>query len=221
MNHPPRPWIFLPLIALLARIAGAQPVDLQIGPATVEAAAVTDGVFRLSLCYDGKPHPAQSVYLAPNPTPVSSTTVTENAWTGVKTSAGELLIDQADGLWTLRDPQGKTLIPPGPIGQSTRNVQTGKPFVILNVGCPSDRNFDVYGCGNGADALLQDHARPARRQRRCRRSLLLEPRWLRRPRRRLRRQCSPRLDRFLRTRPRELGIRRKFRRSVPDARRHS
>ena len=124
-------------------------------------AAETNSAFRLTVSYDGKPHAAQSVYLAPNPNPVSWTTVKENDWTGVKSAAGELLIDQADGLWTLRDAQGKTLIPPGPIGQATRNVQTGKPFVILNAGCSSERTFEVYGCGDGADALLQDHAQPS------------------------------------------------------------
>jgi alpha-glucosidase len=135
-------------------------VDVQVGAAIVEAAAVNDRTLRLSISFDGKPHPAQSVYLAPDLQAPVSTIVNENEWTGIKTAAGELLIDQADGLWTLRDPQGKTLIPPGPIGQATHNQQTGKPFVVLNVGCPSDEPFEVYGCGDGADSLLQDSARP-------------------------------------------------------------
>ena len=39
--------------------------------------------------------------------------VKDGKWTGVKTAAGELLIDAADGFWTLKDPQGRTLIPEG------------------------------------------------------------------------------------------------------------
>jgi alpha-glucosidase len=135
-------------------------VDIQVGAATVEATAATDSAFRLTVCYDGKPHASQSVYLAPNPGPVASTIVNVNGWTGVKTAAGELLINPADGLWTLQDAMGKTLIPPGPIGQRTVNQQTGKPFVLLNVGCASGKPFEVYGCGDGADALLQDRATP-------------------------------------------------------------
>jgi alpha-glucosidase len=134
---------------------------VQIGAATVEAAAATDGAFRLTVSYNGKPRPAQSIYLAPNPTQAESSTVNENGWTGVKTTSGELLIDPTHALWTLRDAQGKTLIPPGPISRLTHNQQTGKPFVILTAGCPSNHPFEVYGCGDGADSLLQDHARPA------------------------------------------------------------
>jgi alpha-glucosidase len=164
MNHPCRliPRVLFAAIGLLGgTIARAQSaVNVQVGSATIEAAAAADGAFRLTISYNGKPHPAQSIYLAPNPSPTQSTIVNENGWTGVKTAAGELLIDPANALWTLRDAQGNTLIPPGPIGQLTRNEQTGKPFVILNVGCTSNRPFEVYGCGDGADSLLQDHARP-------------------------------------------------------------
>ncbi|MGD0461571.1 MAG: TIM-barrel domain-containing protein [Tepidisphaeraceae bacterium] len=164
MNQPRRlfPRFFFVVFGLVGGgIARAESgVEVQVCPAMVEATVASDSAFRLTVCYDGKPHPAQSVYLAPNPRLVPWTTVKENGWIGVKSTAGELLIDQADGQWTLRDAQGKTLIPPGPIGQGTRNEQTGKPFVVLNVGCASDRPFEVYGCGDGADALLQDHAQP-------------------------------------------------------------
>src|ERR1700722_8458945 len=145
MNHPRRlfPGFFLVIFGLVgATIAQADSgIDVQVGSATVEVAAVTDNAFRLTISYDGKPHPAQSIYLAPNPIPTQWTAVTENNWTGIKSPAGELLIDPAKAQWTLRDPNGKTLIPPGPISQSTRNEQTGKPFIILSAGCPSDRPF--------------------------------------------------------------------------------
>ncbi len=164
MNHPRRlfPGFFLVIFGLIGNaIAQADSgVDVQVGSATVEVAAVTDNAFRLTISYDGKPHPAQSIYLATNPIPTQWTPVTENNWTGIKSPAGELLIDPAKAQWTLRDADGKTLIPSGPISQSTRNEQTGKPFIILTAGCPSDRPFEVYGCGDGADQLLQDHARP-------------------------------------------------------------
>ena len=165
MNRPCRLFSGI-LLALFAWLTGGMAhaesgVDMQVGPATVEVAAVTNSAFRLTVSYNGKPQAAHSVYLASNPNPVSWTTANESGWTGVKSAAGELLVDQSSGLWTLRDSQGKTLIPPGPIGQATRNVQTGKPFVILTAGCSSDRTFEVYGCGDGADALLQDHAQPS------------------------------------------------------------
>jgi alpha-glucosidase len=164
MNPPRRALaaIFLALFAgLSSTIArGDSAVDVQVGSATVEAAAVNDGAFRLTVSYDGAPRAADSVYLSGDSSPASFTTINKNGWTGVKNAAGELLIDQADGQWMLRDSHGRTLIPAGPIAQSTKNVQTGKPFVILYAGCAFDRKFEVYGCGDGADALLQDHADP-------------------------------------------------------------
>jgi len=133
-------------------------VDVQVGQATVEVAGAGDEAFRLTVCFDGKPHPAQSVYLAENPSDAASVAVNENTWTGVKSPAGELLIDPVAGRWTLRDSAGKTLIPPGSLGQLTSNDQTGAPFVLLNMGCASEKRFRAYGCGDGEDALRQDHA---------------------------------------------------------------
>jgi alpha-glucosidase len=152
--------VFL-FILLAARFAPADPpLDLQIGSASVEVAAVNPTAFRLSVSYTGNPAPSHSVYLAPNQAPVSSSPIKDGNWIGVQSPAGQLLIDPQNAQWTLRDTSGKTLIPPGPIGESTRNTQTGKPFIILNVGCPSDKTFQVYGCGDGADSLLQSQARP-------------------------------------------------------------
>lgn len=150
---------FAVIFAALAH-AGTS-VDVRIGSAVVEAAAVSDGAFRLSVCCDGKLRPAASVYLSPDIAPFASAIVNEGNWTGVKTAAGELLIDSKDEQWTLRDAGGKVLIPPGPIGDFTQNAQSGRRFVILNAGCGFDRKFEAYGCGDGADALLQDHAEPA------------------------------------------------------------
>src|ERR1700728_3019502 len=131
--------VFVVVFALIGtRIALADSgVDVRVGSATVQAAAVTDSAFCLSVSYAGDPAPARSVYLAENHPPVAWTAVKEEEWTGVKSAAGELLIDPGNGQWTLRDASGKTLIPPGPIGQDDRNVQTGKQFVELEVGCPS------------------------------------------------------------------------------------
>ncbi|HEX4052997.1 MAG TPA: TIM-barrel domain-containing protein [Tepidisphaeraceae bacterium] len=136
-------------------------VDAQVGDATVEAAVAAGGALRLTICFDRKPHPSHSVYLDPHPAAVAWTTVKDGHWTGVKDDHGELLIDAGSGMWTLRNAKGETIIPPGPIGERTSNVQNGKPFVLLDVGCASDQPFEVYGCGDGSDALLQDHANPA------------------------------------------------------------
>jgi alpha-glucosidase len=152
------------LIALLATgcksTAVNSSLDVKIGEATIQAAAATPTAFRLSVSYDGKPTPAQSIFLAPDPSPVQATTVQDGKWSGVKTAAGELLIDQADGLWTLRDSSGKEIIPPGPISQINRDVTRGKPTVTLDIACPSAKSFQVYGCGDGANSLLQSQAHP-------------------------------------------------------------
>jgi alpha-glucosidase len=153
--------VFAALCLSPGEIAGAQStLDVHIAGASVEIAAATPSAFRLSISFGGKPHPSQSVYLTPSLSAAPSTLINEKGWTGIKTSFGELLVDAADDLWTLRDAQGNTLIPPGPIAQHTINPQSGKPFVLLNVGCASDKRFEVYGCGDGADVLLQDHATP-------------------------------------------------------------
>jgi alpha-glucosidase len=87
--------------------------------------------------------------------------VKEDGWKGVKSAAGELLIDPAGGRWTLRDAAGKTLIPPGPLGQLTRNEPTGEPFILMDMGCAWDKPFRVYGCGDVSDSLRQDCATSA------------------------------------------------------------
>jgi alpha-glucosidase len=133
-------------------------VDARVGPATVEVAVAARGAFRLTVCYDGKPHASHSIYLAPDLGSVSWTPVHDHQWTGVRSEAGELLIDPAAGLWTLRDPHGRTLISPGPIGHRITDPKTGESSVILNVRCASDESRQVYGCGDGADVLLQDRA---------------------------------------------------------------
>src|ERR1700683_5429479 len=100
------------IILLTAHIAAADPpLDLQIGSAHVELAATNHITFNLPVSYAGKPPPAASVYLALSQNPVSSTQITDGNWIGLKTPAGELLIDTTNAEWTLRDPQGKTLIP--------------------------------------------------------------------------------------------------------------
>jgi alpha-glucosidase len=136
-------------------------VTVTVGPATINAAAAGDSAFRLTIAYDHRAAPFPSIYLSPDLAAGTSTTVQENNWTGIKTAAGELLIDSATGQWTLRDPAGKTLIPPCELGSQATNLQTGKPFVLLNVGCDSNRRFQVYGCGDGAERLLQTSADPA------------------------------------------------------------
>lgn len=157
-----RPQIVLFLVGVgCAQISTAAVVDVKVGQATVELAGAGDRAFRLTVCYEGKPHPADSVYLAAIPSDTGSRNVNENGWTGVKSAAGELLIDPTSGRWTLRDPAGKTLIPPESLGQLTANDQTTAPFVLLNMGCATGKRFWVYGCGDGADALRQDHATAA------------------------------------------------------------
>ncbi|HUB24085.1 MAG TPA: TIM-barrel domain-containing protein [Tepidisphaeraceae bacterium] len=148
------------LVLLLSSVARAA-VDVAVGPATIEAAPAGDSAIRLTISYDHRATPLPSTFLSPDLPAGSSTTVQENNWTGIKTSAGELLIDPSTGHWTLRDATGKTLIPPCDLGSLATNLQTGKQFVLFNVGCDSARKFQVYGCGDGADELLQQSADPS------------------------------------------------------------
>ncbi len=165
MNRPGRRVLalfFAVALAVRGAVAWADSgVDVQIGKATVEAAVAPGGAFRLTVCYEGKPHASPSIFLDPRAAAVNWTVVHDGPWSGVKSDGGELLIDSQSGFWTLRNAKGQTIIPPGPIGQRMVNVQTGERFVAVDVGCDSDEPFEVYGCGDGADALLQDHANSA------------------------------------------------------------
>ena len=148
-----------------ARLASAQTnvsqtehsVIVTVGSAQIEAAAVTPGAFRLSVSYDGKPKPHQSIFLtdAVNSQPaVQGKVVREGKLVGVATATGELLIDPTDGAWTLHDSKGGVIIPPSKIGEEKKDDK-GKPRVFLDVEWKKGKPPTFYGSGNGVVSLVQ------------------------------------------------------------------
>jgi alpha-glucosidase len=158
------------LLVLLAavRLAGAQSnvgqtshsVIVQIGRAGIEADAAAAGAFRLSVSYEGKPQARQSIFLADSaaPSAAGGKVVHEGKLVGVKTAAGELLIDPADGRWTLRNSKGGVIIPLSKIGGAT-NDSSGRPAVTLEVSWTKDKPPAFYGSGNGVASLQQRQGR--------------------------------------------------------------
>jgi alpha-glucosidase len=135
-------------------------VVVRIGKAEIETAAATEGAFRLSVSYDGKPQAHRSVFLVdPGEQPgVRGKVVHEGKLIGVKTAAGELLIDPANGEWTLRDRKGGVIIPLSRIGEAT-NDTAGRPRVALDVKWKKDKPIAFYGSGNGVASLQQKQGR--------------------------------------------------------------
>lgn len=128
-------------------------IVVKIGTAEVEAAAATPGAFRLSISYDGKPQAHRSIFLADSANrSISWKMVHEGNFVGVKTSAGELLIDPSNAEWTLRDKKGGIIVPLSKIGGETNDV-SGKPHVILEAGLEQEKLNHIYGGGNGIGAL--------------------------------------------------------------------
>jgi alpha-glucosidase len=124
----------------------------------VQIAAVGDGAFRLSVCTTAAPVRPGSVFLADpqESTPAPGYVVKEGNLVGIKTGAGELLVDPASGQWSLRDSAGKDLVPPARVGGNTTDGA-----VEINVGWPVDKPIQVYGTGNAVESLLagQGHTR--------------------------------------------------------------
>jgi alpha-glucosidase len=131
-------------------------VVVTIGSAEVEVAAATAGALRLSVSYNGKPQAHRSIFLADSADqpPISGKVVHEGKLVGVATAVGELLIDPANGDWTLHDSKGGTIIPLSKIGEETKD-RLGKPRVAVDVGWKSGKTPVFYGSGNGAVSLLE------------------------------------------------------------------
>ncbi len=131
-------------------------VVVAIGQAHIEAAAATAGALRLSVSYDGNPQAHRSIFLADSADqpPVHAKVVHEGKLVGVATAAGALLIDPANGDWTLHDGRGRTLIPLSKISEEPKDNQ-GKPHVAIEVGWQKGKTPAFYGSGNGSVSLLE------------------------------------------------------------------
>jgi alpha-glucosidase len=101
----------LAVICLAAANVVAEPTTLTVGSAQIEIAPATDHAFRLSVNFADKPHVLPSIFLQPQKNSVAAQTIHDGDWIGIKTSAGELLINSKDAHWLLKDARENIIIP--------------------------------------------------------------------------------------------------------------
>ena len=133
----------------------ADGILIHLGPVQVELTAVNTNTFRLSVSTDGSPRANASTFLAGtnanNSLPWQ--TAEQHGMIGIRISCGELLMNPKNGKWTLENAEGQALIPPYGIGDFTET--TGDPSITLALGWKKGKPIEVYGCGNGVNALQQ------------------------------------------------------------------
>jgi alpha-glucosidase len=150
------------LLVLFALASTACATELRIGSAQVQIAAAAAGALRLTVSYDRSPDAQHSVFLAD--TTNKPFVQSERAWVGdligVKTTAGELLIDPHDGRWTLRDIGGNAIVT-GQLGGLTRDRQTNQPVVKITINRDAQRIDHFYGSGDAGPGLRHIMGRSA------------------------------------------------------------
>jgi alpha-glucosidase len=137
-------------------------IEINVGSAEVELAVASPTAFRLSVSLQGKPTPNASTFIAPevkgDATPWE--VIHQDAWTGISSAAGKLLIDPKSGQWTLEDAQGAVLIPPSGLPTASTveipHKATG-PGIDFSLAWKAGSEVQVYGCGNGVDTLEQSN----------------------------------------------------------------
>src|ERR1700677_2594651 len=126
---------------------------IQLGQAQVELAPANASTLRLSVSLDGAPMAVPTTFLAETnrDNSIPWTEVEHRGMVGIKTAAGELLVNPKNGKWTLQDASGKTLIPLHSLG----NYQaiTNQSAVNVTLGWNKHQPVYVYGCGNGTNSL--------------------------------------------------------------------
>jgi alpha-glucosidase len=139
--------------------ANAEALTWSAGSTSVQITAIRSDVFRISIDTAGQPaQPIETVFLDPRLTPADLGRVSKNAsgHQELQTTQGILELDPTTGSVSLRDAQGNTLMPPAVIAEPRPRPTTTSPAAVgIHVGWPQDRPFEIYGCGNGADHLLQ------------------------------------------------------------------
>src|SRR5208282_2299002 len=131
--------------------AGANFLFAQNEQAQVRISAVDANTFRLSVVC-GNESETHSTFLADTNAGISTgQTISNGDWTGVRTVNGELLFNPKSGEWTLKNSAGKELIPQHSIGLLTETTNE----IQIELGWNAQNPIAVYGCGNGANSLLQ------------------------------------------------------------------
>ena len=149
------------LLGVCSGRAVAEPITVTIGNVHVEATAITPSTFRISIDNGGPAKPIDSIYLDPHLKPGDVGTLAgAGSHQRLSTAMGTLDIDPAAGTMSLLDAHGQVLVPAAPIvvPVSAVAVSASGKGAALNVGLgwAGDQPFAVYGCGNGADTLLQN-----------------------------------------------------------------
>ncbi len=137
-----------------------QGVVVEVGPAQIELAPASDHALRLSVAYFGRPAFAHSSLLADLPTgnAIAWQLIRENGLIGIKTKAGQLLVDPRDGTWILKNAGRQVLISKCDIGNLDTATAPGGRCVKVTVGRDPNMPLGVYGCGNGNPTLFQTNA---------------------------------------------------------------
>ncbi|HWD91764.1 MAG TPA: TIM-barrel domain-containing protein [Verrucomicrobiae bacterium] len=122
---------------------------VTIGKAQVELTAATPSAFCLGVSYNGDPNAAPSAFLSsPSPHSISWQLARSGDFVGVKTGAGELLINPASREWMLKDSSGQVLVPAIKL-DNLDATDSETSHVSLSVGWQPGAAPAFYGCGNG------------------------------------------------------------------------
>ncbi|HLX96084.1 MAG TPA: TIM-barrel domain-containing protein [Verrucomicrobiae bacterium] len=132
---------------------------VRFGQARVELAAATPDALRLSVAYDEPPRFIPTSFLADlhDADSVAWQVIKKHGMIGIRTQAGELLINPRTGEWTLRNAAGEVLIPRHEIGGLNQATSPENTNILIRVGWDRHQPISVYGCGNGVGALQQSN----------------------------------------------------------------
>lgn len=129
----------------LAPLASAESIVASNNGAKISAAAVGNGVFRISVSTDPAAKPIDSIFIAKTLNEIGK--LENNA---IVTPAGTLKLDPQTGNYELLNSDGKSLIP-----SSAVIADKSADSISLHVGWPAGKPFDIYACGNDSTTLIQ------------------------------------------------------------------
>ena len=144
---------------LVLACAGAVRLSLaQTAPAAaafVETAAVNDRTFCLHVSFANTAS-QKSLFINPDlyGKRMREETIKDGSFSGVKTRAGELLVDREKKQWMLKDSRGKEVIPATPLAILGGAGRDGRPQVIAPMGL-LPAQAAIYGSGDVNSGILQ------------------------------------------------------------------